>query len=108
MSVDESAVLIDVSGPEPVCRVNGAWTVDALRSRREQERRSRALQRVDGSAAWDLSGVTALDSVGALMLWQAWGNRLPEKATLPEGTSQSAFDASPAFVSDGTDTTRCR
>src|SRR5690606_18884592 len=84
MSVDESAVLIDESGSQPVCRINGAWTVGALRNRREQQRRARALQQVEGSAAWDLSGVTALDSVGALMLWQAWGNRLPDGTTLPE------------------------
>jgi len=87
MLVDESAVLIDESGSRPVCRINGAWTVGALRNRREQQRRARALQQVDGSAAWDLSGVTALDSVGALMLWRAWGNRLPEQATLPEATA---------------------
>nr|MBF0682573.1 ABC transporter permease [Pseudomonas sp.] len=84
MSVDESAVVIDLTGPGPVCRVNGAWTVSVLRSRRELERRIRALQGVDAGAAWDLDAVTSLDSVGALVLWQAWGNRLPDKVTLPD------------------------
>lgn len=84
MSVDESAVLIDASGTQSVCRINGSWTVRALRDRREVQRRARALQQAHGMAAWDLSRVTALDSVGALMLWQAWGNRLPDGAILPE------------------------
>lgn len=84
MSVDESAVLIDESGSQPVCRINGAWTVRVLRNRREQQRRARALRQAESSTAWDLSGVTALDSVGALMLWRAWGRRLPDNATLPD------------------------
>lgn len=32
----------------------------------------------DQARCWDLSGVTALDSVGALLLWRAWGRCLPE------------------------------
>ena len=33
-------------------------------------------------AAWDLGGVTALDSVGALLLWRTWGRRLPARVSL--------------------------
>src|SRR5690606_35840407 len=84
MSVDEPAVVIDESGSQRVCRINGAWTVPVLRSRREQQRRARALQQARNSTAWDLSGVTNLDSVGALMLWRVWGGRLPDDATLPD------------------------
>lgn len=32
--------------------------------------------------AWDLSRVTALDSVGALLLWRSWGRRLPARVIL--------------------------
>jgi phospholipid/cholesterol/gamma-HCH transport system permease protein len=32
--------------------------------------------------AWDISGIEALDSVGALMLWRAWGRHLPAGVNL--------------------------
>jgi phospholipid/cholesterol/gamma-HCH transport system permease protein len=32
--------------------------------------------------SWDISGIEALDSVGALMLWRAWGRRLPAGVVL--------------------------
>lgn len=35
-----------------------------------------------GSFTWDLSGIDVLDSAGALILWQAWGERLPEHVIL--------------------------
>ncbi len=37
---------------------------------------------VSRNVAWDLSGVEAMDSAGALILWQAWGERLPEQVIL--------------------------
>ena len=40
--------------------------------------------------AWDLAGVTALDSVGALLLWRTWGRRLPAGAILT-GDQQGIF-----------------
>ncbi|HMM54617.1 MAG TPA: ABC transporter permease [Candidatus Desulfobacillus sp.] len=32
----------------------------------------------DVALGWDLRGIASLDSVGAMMLWRAWGGRLPE------------------------------
>ena len=34
------------------------------------------------SAAWDLSKVSTMDHVGALLLWQAWGGREPKQLIL--------------------------
>lgn len=79
MLVQESPVLLEVSGQQPVCRINGSWTVAVLRSRREVARRRSALAGVGSAVGWDLSGVQALDSVGALLLWHAWGNKLPQQ-----------------------------
>jgi phospholipid/cholesterol/gamma-HCH transport system permease protein len=36
-----------------------------------------------GDAAWDLAGIRALDSAGALLLWRAWGRRLPARLRIP-------------------------
>lgn len=33
---------------------------------------------------WDLSGVSRLDSAGALLLWRAWGGRWPDKVLVPD------------------------
>ncbi len=45
------------------------------------------LTAVSGDAAlaivWDLSGVTRLDSFGALLLWRSWGRRIPPQIVLP-------------------------
>ena len=40
-----------------------------------------------GTSAWDLTGIVAMDSAGALILWQAWGERLPANIAMrPEQT----------------------
>ncbi|HEX2825581.1 MAG TPA: ABC transporter permease [Burkholderiales bacterium] len=55
----------------------GAWTLRSLQPRlRELEQ---ALSRVDGGR-WDLTGIDTLDHTGALLLWRAWGRRLPDAA----------------------------
>lgn len=36
----------------------------------------------NGDSEWDLRGVDALDSAGAFILWQAWGEKLPERIHL--------------------------
>lgn len=84
MVADAIPVLIEGSGNEAVCRVQGNWTVQALRSRREVARRQRLLQRPPVTAQWDLSALEALDLTGALLLWQAWGQRLPARVVLAD------------------------
>ncbi|MDQ7989146.1 MAG: ABC transporter permease [Candidatus Dactylopiibacterium sp.] len=77
------------------CLLSGDWTLAALRSRllflRTQLMRSR------GMPAWDLSGVTRIDSFGALLIWRAWGQREPASLVLPE-TLRGAFSRVQAFA----------
>ena len=35
------------------------------------------------ASEWNLYGLEALDTAGAMMLWRAWGRRLPERMTAP-------------------------
>ncbi|QID17507.1 ABC transporter permease [Nitrogeniibacter mangrovi] len=58
----------------------GDWTLAALGA--DVARLRRALVHADG-ASWDLAGVTRLDSFGAMLLWRAWGHRLPEGLAVP-------------------------
>jgi len=65
-------------------RLGGAWDIRAL------EARARALATELGRFAardrsgdgWDLTGVQRLDHVGAVLLWQAWARKRPERLRL--------------------------
>jgi phospholipid/cholesterol/gamma-HCH transport system permease protein len=70
-------VSFDNAGAQRVVSLHGDWTlprleglVDALRAE---------LGSVDAQAAerWNLDDVVRLDSLGACLLWRAWGDRLP-------------------------------
>ena len=65
-------------------RLSGRWTLDQLGPRRAHF--IRELDRACATpVAWDLSGIAALDTAGALMLWRAWGRKLPaDLAISPE------------------------
>ncbi|TSH94154.1 ABC transporter permease [Verticiella sediminum] len=80
----ERAIRVEGEGSAVRCAIAGAWTVQALRERREVQRRERELARVPKSARWDLSGLGALDAVGAQLLWHAWGRELPGSIELSE------------------------
>ncbi len=74
--------------PQPAIRSDGAtvalagdWTLRLLTPILPDIRRQ--LAGAAGSATWDLSGVTRLDSFGALLLWQRWGRRRPSQLVLP-------------------------
>ena len=41
---------------------------------------------------WDLHGISRLDTIGALLIWQAWGERLPERVRWAAG-QQDVFNA---------------
>lgn len=83
----QSSIRIETVGAQTVCRVEGLWTVAALRNRREVDRRRHALAAVASGAQWDLTGIQSLDAVGALMLWHAWNQ------ALPPGVRMSALSA---------------
>ncbi|WP_374243740.1 MlaE family lipid ABC transporter permease subunit [Zoogloea sp.] len=78
----------DDARPQPALRTDGAaaalsgdWTLRLLSPTLPALRRQ--LDEVPDSAAWDLSGVTRLDSFGALLLWRRWGRRRPARLVLP-------------------------
>lgn len=57
--------------------LRGPWTLKGLRHNLPALRtRLDALAR-NPSHLWDLRAIEALDSIGTLILWQAWGGRLP-------------------------------
>jgi len=41
---------------------------------------------------WDLHGISRLDTIGALLIWQAWGEKLPERVRWSAG-QQDVFNA---------------
>lgn len=66
-----------VRGPsgEAVAVLSGHWTLNALG--RDAASLTARLAAVEVDAAWDCRAVGVLDSAGAVMLWRAWGRRLP-------------------------------
>ena len=58
--------------------LHGQWTAQQLGQRRVWREVQRALSAAPADAAWDLSGVQALDHLGALLLWEHWGRRSPQ------------------------------
>ncbi|MFT4174829.1 MAG: ABC transporter permease [Rhodocyclaceae bacterium] len=66
-----------------VCTLSGDWSLDALR-RRIVIVRAQLAAAQGRPVRWDLSGITRLDSFGALLLWRNWGLRLPDDVDMPE------------------------
>jgi phospholipid/cholesterol/gamma-HCH transport system permease protein len=56
----------------------GRWTLRALSGAEGDWRRWLAANESRRDASWNCMGIEALDSTGALLLWRAWGRRLPE------------------------------
>lgn len=81
MPNEVSPVVIDAAAPATV-RLQGAWNLAALAPAGEVRRRQQLLRRAQPQSAWDLTGITVLDSVGALVLWRHWGQRLPAAVQL--------------------------
>jgi phospholipid/cholesterol/gamma-HCH transport system permease protein len=70
---------------ERVVALSGDWTLAALRSGAAKVRSSLRSAARDPSLRWDLREIEALDSTGALLIWQAWnGQRRPDALLRPE------------------------
>ena len=74
------AVTRDADGGDAIT-LSGRWTLATLagngpalagRLRRQAPQRSR----------WDCQGISAIDSAGAVLLWQVWQRRLPEQLAM--------------------------
>lgn len=73
------------------CILSGNWNVQALSVKGEVRRRRRALTAAVSAHTWDLSSIGLLDAVGAQLLWQYWGQKLPAGTQLRPG-QQALFD----------------
>ncbi|QQB36607.1 ABC transporter permease [Achromobacter deleyi] len=76
-----------------VCHVGGDWSVLALAEPGEVERRRAAMAKAAAAGVrWDLQGISRLDTIGALLIWQAWDEKLPERVRWSAG-QQDVFTA---------------
>ena len=68
----------------------GAWQVQALARPAAMREVQATLRRLAGASAlaWDLSGIAALDHIGAQMLWNAWGRQRPSSLLLAPGQEE--------------------
>lgn len=60
--------------------LQGFWNLRGLAMTPDLRSKTRAY--ATGNISWDLSGIEAMDSAGALILWQAWGEHVPERIIL--------------------------
>lgn len=67
-----------------VCYLAGDWTAVALAEAGAVAHRRQALPPAAQDMGWDLLGVTRLDTVGAHLIWHAWGGKLPARARLSD------------------------
>lgn len=75
-----------------VVYLGGDWSLQALAVAGEVRQRRQDLGQAGSQARWDLRGIERLDTIGANLLWQAWGERLPERLRLTDG-QREVFDA---------------
>ena len=57
--------------------LKGVWNLRGLAL--TPNLREQAIHHASGEVPWDLSEIMAMDSAGALILWQAWGERFPRQ-----------------------------
>lgn len=70
----------------PTARLSGAWLADLLSDDLLASALTQSLKdtKLNSALNWDLSSLSALDYIGAQMLWETWGKRMPEHIQLPE------------------------
>jgi phospholipid/cholesterol/gamma-HCH transport system permease protein len=83
------ALQLDIQRPSTVT-ASGAWQVQALAQPAALRELQTLLRRLPGAATldWDLSGITAMDHIGAQMLWNAWGRQRPPRLALTPGQDE--------------------
>jgi phospholipid/cholesterol/gamma-HCH transport system permease protein len=62
----------------PTCSLSGRWTLRALAGMDAMWRERLLAQGQQVGTSWNCLDIAALDSAGALLLWRAWGRKLPE------------------------------
>lgn len=65
--------------PQPCAHVTGAWLVHMLSGRKTMQAIQQQLKQMGMQAGlqWDLRQISALDHIGAQILWRAWGKKRP-------------------------------
>lgn len=82
-SASSATPQLELSSGEPSrAMLRGEWTLRRL-SFVGASLRQRVLK-VNQDTAWDLTGVSRLDSFGATLLWRAWGGRWPASLDAPD------------------------
>ncbi len=71
-----AAIEVTATDGKPRIVLSGEWTLAMLPTSLDQLR-GRLRDCAQGNPCWDLSGLLRLDSVGAVLLWQAWGRCWP-------------------------------
>jgi len=79
------AVAVSPNGIIPAWWRGAGWNVAALSEKGEVKRRRRLLRAVPKNMGWALDPKTALDSLGAQLLWEHWGQELPPGIVLSDG-----------------------
>lgn len=69
-------------GAWPELRLSGRWTLRAIEQAGGDWQTRLLRGGAREGASWNCLGIEALDSAGALLLWRAWGRRLPEAVLL--------------------------
>ncbi|WP_132257908.1 MlaE family ABC transporter permease [Paucimonas lemoignei] len=78
LQFDKPALTLSQHNPLQVC-AHGAWKVHALTRASDLAALQAMLKKLPAGAEpqWDLSGISALDHIGAQWLWNAWDHRRP-------------------------------
>jgi phospholipid/cholesterol/gamma-HCH transport system permease protein len=73
------------------CRIGGGWDVPTLSGPGVVRQRRDALRGVPADTRWVLESTLRLDSVGAQLLWERWGRKLPQHIEISE-SQRRLFD----------------
>jgi phospholipid/cholesterol/gamma-HCH transport system permease protein len=73
------------------CRIGGGWDVLTLSGPGVVRQRRDALRGVPADTRWVLESTLRLDSVGAQLLWERWGRKLPQHIEISE-SQRRLFD----------------
>ncbi|WP_410482761.1 MlaE family ABC transporter permease [Undibacterium sp. Jales W-56] len=83
----ETLPALTIQSTSPVTiRLTGAWRAHTLSDRQTMQTISQQLHELcsplNRELHWDLSSISALDHIGAQLLWQAWGKLRPAQLAL--------------------------
>ena len=90
-----------------VARLSGTWTLAVVGGEIDALRTALAALAAHADVRWDCSGIDAFDSTGTLLLWRAWGRKLPASVQL-QGEHRRVFErlaATDTAVQEATETT---